>query len=168
MTVDILALIDSSDWGALSDLLDRNPKIACYVDDFGNSLLMYLAGKVGSADLIKKSIILGANPNHSALDGSNAISKAINHGNGFGLDAVEELKVLIKMGADPNLIADAGYPALHWAIVQNKPNHLRVLVDFGADTKAKTSDFPSETLMQVAERVGSLEIIDFLNSRRIY
>lgn len=155
-------LIESSDWDALSDFLDKNPEAACRVDEFGNSLPMYLAGKGGSSDLIRKSILLGANPNHSAFDGSNAISKAINQGNCYGLDTTEELKALIEMGADPDLIADAGYPALHWAVVMNKIDHLKILIELGADVKAKTSDFPPETLMQVAERMGSRKIIDLL------
>lgn len=161
---NINALIEAANWDVLLDLLEKNPEIACCVDEFGNSFLMYLAGKGGSADLIRKSIILGANPNHSALDGSNAISKAINQGNFLGLDTTEELKALIEMGANPNLVADAGYPALHWAVAQNKINHLKILIEFGADTKAKTSDVPPETLMQVAERMGSYEMIQTLKS----
>ena len=113
MTANIRALIESSDWDVLSDLLAKNPEIACCVDEFGRSFLMYLAGKGGSADLIRKSIALGANPNYSAPCGSNAIAETINHGNRFGLDTIEELKALIEMGANPNLVADAGFPALH-------------------------------------------------------
>ena len=164
MTANIRALIKSSDWDALSDLLAKNPEIACCVDEFGQSFLMYLAGKGGSADLIRKSIALGANPNYSAPCGSNAISEAISHGNRFGLDTIEELRALIEMGADPNLVADAGFPALHWAVVMNQIGHLKVLIELGADMKGKTSDSPPETLMQVAERMMSSEIIELLKS----
>ena len=164
MTANIRALIKSSDWDALSDLLAKNPEIACCVDEFGQSFLMYLAGKGGSADLIRKSIALGANPNYSAPCGSNAISEAISHGNRFGLDTIEELRALIEMGADPNLVADAGFPALHWAVVMNQIGHLKVLIELGADMKGKTSDSPPETLMQVAERMMSGEIIELLKS----
>ena len=157
-------LIESSDWDALLDLLEENPEIACCIDEFGKSFLMYLAEKGGSANLIRKAIALGANPNHTALDGSNVISKAINEGNGTGLDTIEELKALIEMGANPNAVADAGYPALHWAVVMNKIPHLKVLIELGADTNAKTADSPPETLMQVAERMGSCKIIEILKS----
>ena len=157
-------LIESSDWDALLDLLEENPEIACCVDEFEQSFLMYLAEKGGSANLIRKAISLGANPNHTALDGSNVISKAINKGNHIGLDTIEELKALIEMGANPNTVADAGYPALHWAVVMNKIPHLKVLIELGADTNAKTADSPPETLMQVAERMGSCKIIEILKS----
>lgn len=161
---NIRSLIESFDWDALSDLLEENPEIACCVDEFGQSFLMYLAGKGGSADLIRKSVALGANPNYSAPCGSNAIAEAINHGNRFGLDTIEELKALIEMGANPNLVADAGFPALHWAVVMNQIGHLKVLIELGAGMKAKTSDSPPETLMQVAKRMMSREIIELLGS----
>ena len=71
---------------------------------------------------------------------------------------------MIEMGANPNLVADAGFPALHWAVVMNQIGHLKVLIELGADMKAKTSDSPPETLMQVAKRMMSREIIELLGS----
>ena len=57
------------------------------------------------------------------------------------------------MGADPDLIADAGYPALHWAVVMNKIDHLKILIELGADVKAKTSDFPLSRFGRLPETV---------------
>ena len=46
----------------------------------------------------------------------------------------------------------------------NQIGHLKVLIELGADMKAKTSDSPPETLVQVAKRMMSREIIELLGS----
>ena len=52
----------------------------------------------------------------------------------------------------------------YWAVVMNQIGHLKVLIELGAGMKAKTPDSPPETLMQVAKRMMSREIIELLGS----
>jgi ankyrin repeat protein len=143
-------------WEELLALLQENTSIALQHDEFDISLLRFCAAVPWSENIIAELIRVGCDPNERASDGSNVIAAAISaHGNAFGANTTEVLRTLLLHGADPELIADAGMPALHWAVSQNRLDHARVLVSSGANIEAVTLDTPPETIWTIAKRVGN-------------
>jgi len=152
-------------WIELKDQVLSCPELASKQDEFGNTLLSICANYPGSADIIKTLIAqFGADPNHRSMDGSSVLSKAIVGGSKFGLSTIPEMLVLLELGANPNLIADCGMPALHWAISQNRLEHAKILLEKGADINALTSDDPPETVVDIANRMRFYEAIEFLKN----
>ena len=44
-------------------------------------------------------------------------------------------------------------PALHWAVAQHRPENVTVLLEFGTNIDATTSDSLPETAMEIARRM---------------
>ena len=149
-----LEFVNGAWWDELSDFIDEYPQLATLTDSFDKTLLSYLSEHGATAPLLKKLILLGADPN---FDGHGytprPIGNTITHGNEWGLDTLDELATLLDMGADPNTPVEDGYPALHLAIVRSKPRHLALLLEKGADIHTRTSE--GETLLEVARRIDS-------------
>lgn len=149
-------------WGDVEEILDKYPALAFEQDETGRTLLIICARYPGASQIIKKLISIGADPNHRALDYSNSLAAAICGGGKYGLGTDFEIRTLIENGVDPNSIADAGMPALHWAISQNRPDYALLLLNYGADPYRLTSDSPPESAFDVAARVGAVESIRLL------
>lgn len=147
-----LEFIAGALWDELSDFIDEYPQIATCVDNSGETLLGYLSHHGATAPLLKKLILLGADPNGTDEAVERPIAHTINAGNEWGLDTLDELATLLDMGANPDIPVACGYPALHLAIVWNKPRHLALLLEKGASIHTLTSDMYPETLLQVARR----------------
>jgi ankyrin repeat protein len=60
----------------------------------------------------------------------------------------EACKVLLKLGADPNVLNDNGWTAAMIAASQGKSNAMRILVEGGADMEVKVSTAELKSLMQ--------------------
>ena len=144
--------IHAANWDALSQFIDEYPQVATCVDNSGETLLGYLSHHGATAPLLKKLILLGADPNGTDEAVERPIAHTINAGNEWGLDTLDELATLLDMGANPDIPVACGYPALHLAIVWNKPRHLALLLEKGASIHTLTSDMYPETLLQVARR----------------
>ena len=147
--------IHATAWDALSQFIDEYPQVATCVDNSGETLLSYLSHHGATAPLLKKLILLGADPNGTDEAVERPIAHTINAGNEWGLDTLDELATLLDMGANPNISVACGYPALHLAIVWNKPRHLALLLEKGADIHSRSFDDPPETLLDVARRVDN-------------
>lgn len=142
-------------WDELTHLIKEEPELAHEENWNGETLLIMCAGFGASASVMEELVQLGADPNHRAHDGSNALAAAIVGGSRYGLTTLAELRTLLRLGADPNAVADCGMPALHWAIAQNRPEHAEVLLEHGARLDTKTADDPPESVEDVARRVRS-------------
>jgi ankyrin repeat protein len=144
-------------WDEIEAMLDSSPGLEYEQDQSGRTLLLICARFGGSASTLRRLLDSGADPNHRAFDGSNAIAAAIVGGSKHGLSTCDELSTLLAYGADPNSVADSAMPALHWAVAQHRPAHLRVLLDHGARLDTLTSDDPAESIYDVARRAGCTE-----------
>jgi ankyrin repeat protein len=69
--------------------------------------------------------------------------------------------------ADPNIDVDDGMPALHWAVAQHKPEHLKVLLEHGVNVDGMTSDDPPESVECVARRMSLAEELQILDHYRL-
>jgi ankyrin repeat protein len=127
-------------------LIEKTPELVCERDEAGRTLLIICARFAGASSVLQRLIELGADPNQRAYDNSNALAAAISSGSKHGLTMEKEIRVLIEKGADPNAIADSGMPALHWAISQNRPDYIPLLLSYGANPNQLTSDTPMKKI----------------------
>lgn len=169
MLAEALRLAGRGFWDELGALLGRRPDLATLEDDDGRTLLMRCAGLGGSAMTLRKLVALGADPNHRAKDNSTALAAAITGDAPHGPATLPELATLLDLGADPEAVADGGMPALHWAIAQHRPEHVELLLDYGARLDTLTSGSPPESAQDIARRVqsaASLQLLDEYRRRR--
>jgi ankyrin repeat protein len=145
-------------------MIEQKPELAYEQDEYGRTLLMICAGFAGASPVLQKLIELGADPNQRSWNRSNALAAAISSGSRHGLSTENEIRTLIKGGADPNAIADCGMPALHWAISQHRPDYASLLLNCGADPSQLTDDVPVESAMEIASRIGSTESLKLLEA----
>lgn len=78
----------------------------------------------------------------------------------------DSIALLCRASADPSLVVDAGFPALHWAISQYRLGHARVLLERGADPRQTTVDVPPETALERALRMNCSAAIDLLKKEQ--
>ncbi|KAI9888557.1 MAG: hypothetical protein M1814_006827 [Vezdaea aestivalis] len=67
---------------------------------------------------------------------------------------------LLEAGSDLNARSSDGLQAIHWAVVNNKLDSLKVLVEKGSAIEARTSD--EKTPLMVSARFGALECVEYL------
>lgn len=149
-------------WDELLKMLAAYPYLATVPDKQKNSLLVELCAIPGANAAVKALIDIGADVNEVGSVGQSAVGNAIAAGNSIGLDTVDILETLLARGANPNMRADAGYPALHWAIVLNKLQHAALLLKFGADPYMVTRDLQPENAFDVARRTGNKKALELL------
>ena len=96
---------------------------------------LLLACANGSAGMVNKLLKAGANPNASVWMGETVLMRCARTGN------VEAVKALLVKGANVNAKeARQGDTPLMWAVAQQHPGVVRVLIEYGADVKARTND----------------------------
>ncbi len=94
----------------------------------GSTPLLFVA-RNGDLDTARVLIEAGADPNDIAAAGTSALVIAAHSGHGpLGV-------YLLEQGADPNL-AEAGYTALHAAVLRSQVELVEALLDHGADIDA--------------------------------
>ena len=98
---------------------------------------------------------LNIQPNESAL-------MRINQ---FGYDPINEAKLLIKMGADPNITEEEEGTALHYAVANENPETLKYLLSVGANPFIKDGD--GKTPYDLAVYYGNTETADILKDAMI-
>ena len=98
---------------------------------------------------------LNVQPNESALMRINM----------FGYDPINETKLLIEMGADPNITEQEYGTALHYAIANENPDTLKYLLSVGANPFIRDSD--GETPYNYAIYNGNFEITEILKDAMI-
>ncbi|MGY8523673.1 ankyrin repeat domain-containing protein [Paracidovorax citrulli] len=73
------------------------------------------------------------------------------------------VEVMLKYGADPNLVVADGYTALHIAVQEDLPNMVRLLLDYGASPDVHAS-LERTTPLMLAAKAGlsdiALELLD--------
>ena len=76
------------------------------------------------------------------------------------LKSLEEIKELLKKGADVNASDKYGWSALMWAAIFGKLDVVKCLVEHGADLEAKDGD--GETVLMKVARDGNLDMVKCL------
>jgi ankyrin repeat protein len=99
------------------------------IEQGGFTPLLFAArqGDINSAELL---LAAGANVNETAPDGTSALVVAAHSGHG------RFARFLLDKGADPNA-ADAGYAALHAAVLRGDPDLVRALLAHGANPNSR-------------------------------
>ncbi len=106
-----------------------NPEYIADLPQGGYTALLF-AARVGDLDATKLLVAAGADVNDAAPYGTSATVVAAHSGHG------DVARFLLSRGADPNA-ADAGYTALHAAILHKDATLVGALVDRGADVNAE-------------------------------
>lgn len=151
-------------WEDVNDLVEENPVVAVNKAESGRYLLAEIAQFPGSKETIERLVRLGADVDGTTWNGTRAISNAILGGSRFGANTLDEVKALVEHGASLTAEAESGFPPLHWAIVNCRIDHVRQLLDLGADPLRPSNDTPPETAYDVAKRMKYNEAIDLLNT----
>jgi ankyrin repeat protein len=95
---------------------------------------LYLACRNGSAAIVNKLLSSGANPNLGLPTGESPLMAAARAGN------VVAVKALLAHGAQVNVAESAQkQTALMWAVAAQHPDVVRMLVEAGADIRARTA-----------------------------
>ena len=105
-----------------------NPEYVAEIPQGGYTPLLF-AARVGDFDAAKLLVAAGADVNDRAPYGTSATVVAAHSGHG------DVAAFLLEQGADPNA-ADAGYTALHAAILHKDAALVRAILDHGADPNA--------------------------------
>ena len=100
-----------------------------------------LAARTGDLPLMRTLLDLGADPTITNADGASALLAAAGIGDlgsgqeaaGSEAEAIEAARLLLKLGADVNLVDENGETAVHGATYQNWPKLIQFLADNGAD-----------------------------------
>ena len=158
-----LRFASQGDWDALLQILRSDSSVASDVRQLSR-WLHDLAAFPASAPVLQKLIELGADLNYHAYGGGTVLANAIVGGSLRGLTTLPELRLLLQSGADVSKYADAGYPPLHWAIVQNRLEHARLLLQAGSDPEQTSAD--GETALDVAKRNRNASAIEMLEAHR--
>ncbi|MBM3525346.1 MAG: hypothetical protein FJX57_20555 [Alphaproteobacteria bacterium] len=125
-------------WAAYRDradlvhLLVRSRATVDATNDLGVTPLWVAASARGTAT-VEALLAGGANPNLAPSSGETPLMLAARMGN------IDAIKALVARGADVNAReATRGQTALMWAIADHQPQAARVLVEAGADHRART------------------------------
>ena len=116
-------------------------------NDGDNALDMaYLEGRPEIANYLKEKGVKGKNPNDLLF---RAIGDKREH-------STDEVKNLIKCGADVNSKHKDGYSPLEFALYQERPDRARILIENGAKlTTAKQKELAGEVLLKASESNNS-------------
>ena len=140
----------------------------------GGSTPLLFATRNGDVETARVLVDAGADVNDTAASGASALVIAAHSGHG------PLATYLLEQGADPNA-AEAGYTALHAAVLRSQHELLEALLDHGADINARvehgtpgrrfSADYSIRaqliggTAFWLAAKYGELEIIRMLAER---
>lgn len=116
-------------WDQLENTAGNTNPIGNFRMSHGGSTPLLFAARQGDVDTARVLVDAGANVNDTSATGTSALVIAAHSGHGpLGI-------YLLEQGADPDA-ADAGYTALHAAILRSQVDLAKALLDHGADVNA--------------------------------
>jgi ankyrin len=137
---------------AIADLLLRAGAHVNAANDDGATAL-YLACSNRSAAMVDRLLAAGANPNSKLLNGETALMTCARTG-----DAASA-KALIERGAAVNAKESShNQTALMWAAAQRHPEVVAVLLESGADFRARSLAYPQTVVGEQTQRSGREEL----------
>lgn len=157
-------MIDRGDWQGLCAALESDGPLLDWRDKFGQSLVGRVARYADAADFLRALLARGADPNHLDRTGMSPLGSAIDGRHSRDEAAIENARVLIDAGADPDLPAANEYPALHWAVHEGKSAFVRLFLDAGADPFIKGPY--GQDAIEIAEERQLSPIVELLRRHR--
>ena len=119
----------SAVWDQLENTAGNTNPIGNFRMSHGGSTPLLFAARHGDVETARVLIEAGADPNDTAAAGTSALVVAAHSGHGpLGI-------FLLEQGADPNA-TDAGYAALHAAVLRSQVELVDALLAHGADVNA--------------------------------
>ena len=138
----IIALAENKDWAFFSIYLLEHPDVVSFIDDKGANIALELAGIAGACNLIESVILMGANPNVRTDEGETAVGRCVLMDSTLN-PTLENLKALLRLGANPDGITTSGNTPLVLCLELCKLDHAKCLIESGADLNKMTNDvFP--------------------------
>jgi ankyrin repeat protein len=137
---------------AIADLLLKAGARANAADDIGVTPL-YLACTNRDAAMVDKLLTAGADPNAALLNGETVLMNCARTGN------AASVKALLLKGARVNVKESAhDQTALMWAAAEKHPEVVRVLLETGADIRARSRTYTQTVSSESTQRAGREEL----------
>lgn len=137
---------------AIADLLIRAGARVDAANDLGSTPL-HLACTNRSAAMVERLLAAGANPNAKLLNGETVLMTCSRTGDAKGVRA------LLVKGADAKAReTEHDQTALMWAVAQAHPDVAGLLVEFGADIRARSKIYTQTVVGEQTQRAGREEL----------
>ena len=140
------------DDAAMADLLIRAGARVDTPNDLGATPL-HLACTNRSAAMVNRLVAAKANPNAKLLNGETVLMTCARTG------SAAAVKTLLVRGADPKA-REPGHnqTALMWAAANSHPDVTALLIEFGADTRARSNSWAQTVVGEQTQRAGREEL----------
>jgi ankyrin repeat protein len=137
---------------AIADALIRAGARASVANDLGTTPL-HLACTNRSAAMVDRLLAAGANARAALLNGETVLMTCARSGNSAGV------KALLAHRADVNAKENEHQQtALMWAVAQQHPDVVKVLIDAGADLRARSLTYTQVVVGEQTQRAGREEL----------
>ena len=114
---------------------------------------LYLACMNRNAVMVDKLLAAGANPNAALVKGETVLMMCARSGN------ASAVKALLLRGADVNAAEPVhSQTALMWAVAQRRPEVVEVLLEAGANVRARSRAYPQVVTGEETQRAGREEL----------
>jgi ankyrin repeat protein len=143
-----------------------NPELT---DKRGATALHYAVGATDALRMIPRLIEKGAKVNAIAQGWSRqtpfmVASRLYFQGNDYSIGCAKVMRLLSKHGADIDTVDESGYTVLINAVVNDKPDLVRLMIELGADMDIKAKDGLSA--LDWAQELGFADIAELLETSR--
>jgi ankyrin repeat protein len=136
----------------IADALLRSGARANAANDFGATPL-HLACTNRSAPMVERLLAAGGNPNASLLNGETVLMTCARAGD------ARAVKALLARGADVNAKErEHQQSPLMWAAAQRHPAVVQLLIEAGADIRARSLTYPQTVVGEQTQRAGREEL----------
>jgi uncharacterized protein len=137
---------------AIADLLLRAGARPDTANDLGSTAL-HLACNNRSDAMVSRLLAAKANPNAKLLNGETVLMACSRAGNAAAV------KTLLVQGADPKAVEpEHNQTALMWAAAEKHPEVTGLLIEFGADVRARSRSYSQTVVGEQTQRAGREEL----------
>ncbi len=140
---------------AIQKLLEAGAQIECEKRSAVTPLHYAIADSAPIAN-VEALLEHGADPDSRDILAFSVLHTAVS------LATPQHLLLLLRAGANIEVYDGNGNTPLHCSAKRDKPEAMQLLVDYGADTAARTSDHAGETALHIAARNDSWQCVELL------